>query len=724
MSVVHVVDLRTRRLLVTFLSLALLAGAAVVAPPVAHAFSGDPVTYRGPSYGSAVTHPSADKPQSKLWYADGAWWGLLVSATDSLPHVHELMPNHTWRDTGTVVDGRINSTGDALYAGGKLYVASRHGSTPLRVTRLSYVSSSRTWTVDAGFPAQVPTGGGSESATIDRDSLGRLWVTYTRGSKVWVSHTVQGDDRTWVTPFNPAVPDVAINSDDISALVRMPGQIGVLWSDQGSDTMWFARHRDTDPDGVWTVEAALSGPDMADDHINLKSIDGDSQGRVFAAIKTSQDSAGPGAMLVGVLVRTPRADGSGTWKVVPAGTVADDHSRPIIMIDETSQELYFFATAPVRGGTIYYKKTSLTNPSFAPGRGQPFVYAPGEYINNPSGSKQSVTSATGLVVLASDDGDKLYYHAELGTGGAAGGDTTPPSTPSGLAAVASGPTRVDLSWNVATDDVGVSGYVVRRGGVVVGQASGRTYADTTVAAGTSYSYTVEARDAAGNVSAASAPVSVTTPGQTGGGGGGSISLVASTTGSNTATTSLTLPTPAAPAGTVLLAAVQVRGGPVITPPAGWNLVQMTPNGSSLRLATYWRVAGSAEPASHTWTFSSAQTAVGSVLAYSGVSVASPIDVAAGQANASSTSVTAPSVTTTTAGAQVIGLFATSALTSFVPPTGMTERTDVASPSTVQYRVTASSADAVQATVGATGTRVAVAAHSGNSVGQLVALRPA
>jgi hypothetical protein len=170
----------------------------------------------------------------------------------------------------------------------------------------------------------------------------------------------------------------------------------VLWSDQQSNAFRFAVHRDGDPINEWRAEDALVGLGMADDHINLKH---DAQGKVYAAVKTSQDAAGPDAPLVGVLVRTPAADGTGRWDFVVAGTVADDHSRPMIMIDHSNRELYFFATAPVQGGDIFYKRTSLASLSFGPGRGGKFVDSRW-VLNDVSGSKQMVNAATGLVALA------------------------------------------------------------------------------------------------------------------------------------------------------------------------------------------------------------------------------------------------------------------------------------------------------------------------------------
>ncbi|MFB7512825.1 glycosyl hydrolase family 8 [Streptomyces sp. NPDC056144] len=94
---------------------------------------------------------------------------------------------------------------------------------------------------------------------------------------------------------------------------------------------------------------------------------------------------------------------------------------------------------------------------------------------------------------------------------ATGGDTTAPSAPGGLRTTATAPTSVSLAWDAATDNVGVTGYNVYRGGTLVGTASGTSYTDTGLTASTAYSYTVKAKDAAGNLSAASTTLGVTTP---------------------------------------------------------------------------------------------------------------------------------------------------------------------------------------------------------------------
>src|SRR5205809_1001724 len=88
-------------------------------------------------------------------------------------------------------------------------------------------------------------------------------------------------------------------------------------------------------------------------------------------------------------------------------------------------------------------------------------------------------------------------------------DTTPPTTPIGLTAAVAGSTGANLSWSASTDNVGVTGYIVRRNGVQVATPATTSFADTGLAAATTYSYTVAARDAAGNTSPDSASVSIT-----------------------------------------------------------------------------------------------------------------------------------------------------------------------------------------------------------------------
>jgi chitodextrinase len=124
-------------------------------------------------------------------------------------------------------------------------------------------------------------------------------------------------------------------------------------------------------------------------------------------------------------------------------------------------------------------------------------------------------TATVIGSSNSFSGNRLGDIKDNGTGTVLPGDSTAPSVPTNVVATATSGILVDVTWSASTDNVGVDGYAVYRDGIEVGTVDGATttFADGTVAPNTSYQYTVDAFDAAGNRSAQSSPpASVTTPG--------------------------------------------------------------------------------------------------------------------------------------------------------------------------------------------------------------------
>jgi chitodextrinase len=94
------------------------------------------------------------------------------------------------------------------------------------------------------------------------------------------------------------------------------------------------------------------------------------------------------------------------------------------------------------------------------------------------------------------------------------GNTSPPTVPTGLTNTSDTASSVGLSWNASTDSTGtLAGYTVYRNGTSIGttNASTSTFTDSTVQPSTTYSYTVDAFDTAGNHSAQSSAIQVTTP---------------------------------------------------------------------------------------------------------------------------------------------------------------------------------------------------------------------
>ena len=89
-------------------------------------------------------------------------------------------------------------------------------------------------------------------------------------------------------------------------------------------------------------------------------------------------------------------------------------------------------------------------------------------------------------------------------------DTTAPTAPTALAANATSQTGTNLSWNTATDNFAVAGYNVYQNGVLKTTVATTSYAVAGLTAETAYSFSVKAKDAAGNLSASSNVVNVTT----------------------------------------------------------------------------------------------------------------------------------------------------------------------------------------------------------------------
>jgi PKD repeat protein len=441
-------------------------------PATAKAAPGD-IGYEGPPSTGSGTAPSASKPESKLWWNDGIWWASLWHVASGDFHIFKLdQETQRWTDTGVVLDDRSGTRADTLWDGatGKLYVASHRFSEspasghPSRLYRYSYDASTDVYTLDAGFPATI-NNWRTETLVLDKDSSGQLWATWVQGGKVWVNRTICDpacNDASWGTAF--ALPISAVKSDDISSLIPFGGnRIGLMWSNQNNWTFGFAIHDDSQADDVWSLETALSGTGLSDDHINLKA---DSSGRVYAAIKTSKSSSNdPLTML---LVR----QAGGSWSNHVFGLVKENHTRPIVVLDEENGVIHMYATDSGAGGTIVEKTTGMGSIGFAPGRGPSVIKDADGKVNNATSTKQNVTTATGLVVLAHSS--NIHYMHSFQTPG-----SEPPPTASFTAAPTSGIAPLTVQFtDTSTGTVESRAWDFQNDGIVDSTAPSATFTYT------------------------------------------------------------------------------------------------------------------------------------------------------------------------------------------------------------------------------------------------------
>ncbi len=266
--------------------------------------------YQSIAYSGVANPPTSDKPQSKLWWNAGSWWADMW--TSGGWHIFRLdRGTETWVDTGVGNDTRGSTLSDTLWDGSHLYIASHvvavstnqapvasQSGQPAKLYRYSY--SNGTYTLDSGFPTQI-SNNSSESMTIDEDTTGAIWATWTQvaGSSTagWTNTVYVNDSApggtSWATPFVIPASDANPSPDDISAVVAFgSNKIGVMWSDQLTGSVyWDTRTDGTAPSASssWHDQAAVKGNGQADDHLNLKALQADPSGRVFAAVKTSLD---------------------------------------------------------------------------------------------------------------------------------------------------------------------------------------------------------------------------------------------------------------------------------------------------------------------------------------------------------------------------------------------------------------------------------------------------
>ncbi len=501
---------RRRRWSALFLALAVLLG-VFAGVPAASAATGD-VGYEGPSHSGTGTPTGTKRSESVLWFNDGKWWGNMWDTSTSDFYIFYLRTSdQTWIRTGTKVDTRSNTHADVLWDGSKLYIASHQfvndglpavSGYPGKLYRYSYNTSTDTYTLDSGYPAQI-NNLKTETLTIDKDSTGTLWATWQQGNYIYVNHSVGGDPRNWSTPMKlPGAPAVSV--DDTSSLIAYTGAVGVMWSSQSGaapDGMYFSIHTDGAADTAWspTPIVAFQAPKGSDDHMNLKWLDATTD-KVYAAVKTSFTS-GSQALIQLLVFNT------GTGKFESPYMIARQDECPnrvILLIDEAKRLLRTFATYPSRdgvcstsGGAIYEKDSPLDGPtSFPASKGNPVIMDyDSPYVHNVSSTKQNIKAGMGVVVLADNNTTSRYWHFYEAPGTTTPTDTTPPDT-----SITGGPsgtvTTTDASFTFTSTEANSTFECQLDAGAWGACTSPKAY--TGLAAG-SHTFNVQAKDAAGNI---------------------------------------------------------------------------------------------------------------------------------------------------------------------------------------------------------------------------------
>ncbi|MTB50988.1 S8 family serine peptidase [Lewinella sp. W8] len=157
------------------------------------------------------------------------------------------------------------------------------------------------------------------------------------------------------------------------------------------------------------------------------------------------------------------------------------------------------------------------------------VYQGSTLLGTVTGTSATITGlAEGTTytfsVTATDDAGNESGAASVTATTLTAGDSSPPTTPTNLAASNITTSSLDLTWNASSDNVGVTGYNVYQGSTLLGSVTGTAASITGLAEATTYTFSVTATDAAGNESGAA---SVTATTLSSGGGGQTETIFAS-----------------------------------------------------------------------------------------------------------------------------------------------------------------------------------------------------
>lgn len=520
----HSVSRPVRRLATILTSMGL---AGIVATGTILAGTPVSVGWRDHAYGNGATRPSSDKPQSKLWYTDEGggnvqWWGGMFQTTGTAFKIFKLSADKsTWTATSTIVDARDASHGDYLWdeSNNTLYVASvvipnttdpfAVPTTPddVRIFKYTYNPATDTYTSIFGSAPRSIAGtastaspafrGGAWTVSIDKDSTGRLWAVWPKGTQVMYSTSVD-DGVTWTAaaalPAQGAntIKSGTISSSDTATVIGFGNgsktTIGVAWSDQdnsgataGADNGYYfatiAAGDDPTLAGSWTTTKlpapAGLGTIYADNHINIKAT---SDGTLYMVGKARTDTVNCATLKERLLTPFYRRTTAGAWSVRLAGTTGDCDTRPQVVISEQLDTAYIFVTSPNGGGSIYRKAAPLSGPDafdFRGGgntgdtivkRGVAFIRSATEtLIDDASTTKQVVTDASGIAVIANNlpsaaGSQKWYLHNYMSLP-ASDGDA-----PTGTVAINNGNATTDtpaVTMSVPATDAGSGMALVR-----------------------------------------------------------------------------------------------------------------------------------------------------------------------------------------------------------------------------------------------------------------------
>lgn len=259
--------------------------------------------------------PTQDKPQSKLWFAAGAWWTILPDSTgpqvwkrEELGWAEAKILNRELQDLPGKADVYAEDLNQYIVLVGDCdltFLKLRSTSTGVQVEMIRSLP----------LPADCHQ---TESATIVKDDAGTVWIAsdWNEQVLVWYSSDL---GNSWSQPL---VLGDSISTDDISVISKIKGGISVVWSNQLEEAIYERIHKNHDWE--WSDLITVSnGNKTADDHLNSTLL---KDGRLILATKNSLDQNGQPQFVLRV------REEDGEWVDFPYVNLTEKTSptRPVI----------------------------------------------------------------------------------------------------------------------------------------------------------------------------------------------------------------------------------------------------------------------------------------------------------------------------------------------------------------------------------------------------------
>jgi len=381
----------------------------------------------------------------------------------------------------------------------------------------------------AGIDNQSAIGLWSDQSSLDHDVFQTDPVT----KPLWVSNAGNGMPTVRFSGNNLLyVPDflTALGAAEIFGVTRLtpkPGQNNDYWifgTNQGTGYYNSSTHYNDFGSATNQFSTPMPDTELSKFHVFNTSSDGGTWVERFNNVEKLRST--------GVVYQMSVAPNIGNTDFT--GDIAEiliyDHS--LSDTERSNLQLYFAGkyaigstdtTAPsVPTGLTYANLTSTSfTLSWNASTDNVGVTAYQVFANGSSAGTSSTTSLalTGLATNTSYSmtvkavdaaGNTSAASSPLAVNTPSGVDTTAPSVPTGLNATARTSTSFTLNWTASTDNVGVTGYTIYKNGTSIGTSTTLSFSVTGLTANTTYAMTVSAKDAAGNNSAQSTALSVST----------------------------------------------------------------------------------------------------------------------------------------------------------------------------------------------------------------------